>query len=463
MPLSTSVAVVDPDRWPRRLMVILHADMVGYSRLIGRDDAGTFLRLRLLRRDIIDPALAAHQGLLRNTAGDSLLVTFDSIDQAMNAAIAIQQGVAEHGAHHDEQIQFRMGLNIGDATVDEHDIYGDGINVAARLQAACPPGRVCVSRAIRDHARQRRDIRFEALGPLSLKNIDKPVDAFVIVPQAPASALRLAWRQVGALVPKWRVRKAYAALAAFVPLATALGVAGAYYTDFGASRAQREQLAALTASQRTIAEAIARDKGVPVSVVARILTRIEESAAVPRPEGSEELGNIQQRLEAKADEFVALRHQLQLLNGDDPAIADRRAQADTALGKGDLPLAQNKLREAAALETATTNMLVNRARTRAAAAAGLLEKSAQLAAVTLHYRDAADDFGRGAAIVAPFDRREQWRLEMRRAAMLRAQGEAFGDHAALTSAIDSLPFRPVPCLGNERHIGLGANSERSRT
>ncbi len=130
-------------------------------------------------------------------------------------------------------------------------------------------------------------------------------------------------------------------------------------TPILAPRAQREQLAALTASQRSIAEAIARDKGVPVSVVARILTRIEESAAVPRPEGSEELGNLQQRLEAKADEFVALRHQLQMLNGDGPAIADRRAQADTALSKGDLPLAQNKLREAAAFEMATTNMLVD--------------------------------------------------------------------------------------------------------
>ena len=158
MPSTPLAKMVQHSHWSRRLMVILHADVVGYSRLIGRDDSGTFLRLRALRRDIIDPALAAHSGTLRNTAGDSLLVTFDSIDNAIDAALAIQTRLAAHEAAQSEPFTFRMGINLGDAILDDHNMCGEGINVAARLQSACPPGRICVSRAIRDHARQHQKV-----------------------------------------------------------------------------------------------------------------------------------------------------------------------------------------------------------------------------------------------------------------------------------------------------------------
>ena len=290
-------------------------------------------------------------------------------------------------------------------------MYGDGINVAARLQAACPPGRICVSRGIRDHARQRRDMRFDPLGPLSLKNIAKPVETFIVTPGTPAGLLRRA----AAAIPTWRVRKAYVVLAALVPLASALATGVAFYSNFGAP-SQRDQFAALTASQQAITEAIARDKGVPLSVVARILARLEESAAAPRPEGGEDIADLQKRLEAKANEFIVLRQQLQQLSGDELKVAALRLAADAALGHGDLADAQAKLHDAENLEITAINLLSERARTRATAAASLLEKSARIAAVTLRYRDAAGQIGQAAAIVAPFDRHEQWRLEIEWAA-----------------------------------------------
>ncbi|MBV9748963.1 MAG: adenylate/guanylate cyclase domain-containing protein [Acetobacteraceae bacterium] len=436
MPITVPRTVSRATHTPRRLMVVLYADIVGYSRLVGNDDSGTFLRLRALRRDVIDPALASHQGELRNTAGDSLLATFDSIEQAIDAALAIQAGVAALEAGRADAIRFRIGINLGDAIVDDAEMYGDGINVAARLQAACPADRICVSRAIRDHARQRRDMRFTPLGPLALKNIDRPIEAFLLAPKAHAGVLG----RLGVAIPPWRFRKAYAALAAIIPLITVLAIAAFVFTGVDSSRIQREQVAALTASQKAMAEAIARDKGVPLAVIAHVLTRLEESAAAAHADETADVLDVQRRLEVKADEFVALRQQLQQLTGDDPEVKQARAQADAALGSGDLPLAQAKLRHAADLEMAATSGLVERARARAAAAAALLEKSAGVATVTLRYGDAADDLGKAAAIVAPFDRHAQWRLEMQRGAILRQQGDEFGDRGALAASIARYTF-----------------------
>jgi adenylate cyclase len=166
----------------RKLIAIVHADMVGYSRLIGLDDIGTLTRLQTLRRTLIDPAIAEHGGRVVQTAGDSLLIVFDSIEGAVRCAIAIQQQVPEHDRDQpaDRAIRFRIGINIGDVIADGMDLHGDGVNVAARLQAECPTGGVCVSRAVHDHVHARLDLAFEELGPLNLKNIDRPVEAFVL-------------------------------------------------------------------------------------------------------------------------------------------------------------------------------------------------------------------------------------------------------------------------------------------
>jgi TolB-like protein/class 3 adenylate cyclase len=166
----------------RKLIAVVYADMVGYSRLIGLDDAGTFERLRELRRDLIDPALKRHGGTLVSTGGDSLLVRFDSIIPAMRFAVDVQRGVPDfdrdYGA--DRRMRFRIGVNVGDVIPDGNNLHGEGVNVAARLQSVCPPGAICVSRVVRDHIGNRLGLGFEQLGPLTLKNIAQPVEAFVL-------------------------------------------------------------------------------------------------------------------------------------------------------------------------------------------------------------------------------------------------------------------------------------------
>jgi adenylate cyclase len=166
----------------RRLVAVMHADIVGYSRLIGLDDVGTLKRVRKLRQDLIDPAIAEHGGRIVNTAGDALLIVFDSVDGAMRCAVAVQQQVPAYEADQppDRRISFRIGINVGDVIPDGTDLHGDVVNVAARLQAACPPGNICVSRGAREHVHSRLDLAFEALGPLNLKNIAEPVEAFVL-------------------------------------------------------------------------------------------------------------------------------------------------------------------------------------------------------------------------------------------------------------------------------------------
>ena len=137
----------------RKLIAVVYADMVGYSRLIGLDDEGTLERLRTLRSTLIDPAINQHGGRIVQTGGDSLLIVFDSIDGAMRCAVKVQQQMADYDGEHppDRAIRFRVGINIGDAIPDGTDLHGEAVNVAERLQAQCPPGGICVTRPVRDH------------------------------------------------------------------------------------------------------------------------------------------------------------------------------------------------------------------------------------------------------------------------------------------------------------------------
>ena len=130
----------EPNR--RKLIAVVYMDMVGYSRLIGLDDAGTLERLRTLRRNLIDPAIDEHSGRIVQTGGDSLLVVFDSIDGAVRCAVEVQQQVPilDRDQPPDRVIRFRVGINIGDAIADGTDLHGDAVNVATRLQAECPTG-----------------------------------------------------------------------------------------------------------------------------------------------------------------------------------------------------------------------------------------------------------------------------------------------------------------------------------
>jgi TolB-like protein/class 3 adenylate cyclase/tetratricopeptide (TPR) repeat protein len=180
----------------RRLVAIVYADMVGYSRLIGLDDAGTLRRLRTLRRALIDPAIREHGGRVVQPGGDSLLVAFDSIDGAVRCAVKVQRQVPVYDGDHppDRRIRFRIGINIGDVIQEGTNLHGDGVNIAARLEATSPSGGICVSRTVRDHVHGRHELAFEPIGTLTLKNITRPVEAFVLRLDTSAEASETAQR-----------------------------------------------------------------------------------------------------------------------------------------------------------------------------------------------------------------------------------------------------------------------------
>jgi adenylate cyclase len=166
----------------RRLAAIFAADVAGYSRLIGADEEGTLERLKAHRRELIDPKIAEHQGRIVKTTGDGVLVEFASPVKAVRCAIEVQHGMLDRNADvpREQRIEFRIGINLGDVIVEEGDIYGDGVNVAARLEGIAEPGAVYVSRAVRDFVRDQPEIVLEDLGEKPLKNIAKPVRVFRI-------------------------------------------------------------------------------------------------------------------------------------------------------------------------------------------------------------------------------------------------------------------------------------------
>jgi TolB-like protein/class 3 adenylate cyclase len=167
------------NRAERRLAAILAADVAGYSRLIGADEEGTLDRLRSIRAELIDPTIAAHRGRLVKTTGDGLLVEFASVVDALRCAADWQAGMAGRRAGtSDDQIEFRIGINVGDVVVDDGDIFGDGVNVAARLEALAQPGGICVSARVQEDAAGRLDLAFDDLGEQSLKNIARAVRVY---------------------------------------------------------------------------------------------------------------------------------------------------------------------------------------------------------------------------------------------------------------------------------------------
>ena len=173
----------------RRLAAILSADVVGYSRLMAGDETGTLGRLKGLRGEIIDPIIAEHNGRIVKLMGDGALVEFASVVDAVECATAVQKAVAEHQADLPEAlcITFRIGINLGDVIVEGDDIYGDGVNVAARIEALAPPGGICISRAARDQVRDKLDLALEDMGEIEVKNIPRAIRVFR-VPVAPAAA-----------------------------------------------------------------------------------------------------------------------------------------------------------------------------------------------------------------------------------------------------------------------------------
>jgi adenylate cyclase len=166
----------------RRLAAILAADVAGYSRLMGADEEGTHKRLTAHFRELVDPKIREHRGRSVKNTGDGLLAEFASVVDAVRCAAEIQRRMTnrERKVPGEQRIRFRIGINLGDVIVEEHDIFGDGVNVAARLEAAAEPGGICVSRVVRDQVRDKLDFAFEDMGEQQVKNIARPVRVYRI-------------------------------------------------------------------------------------------------------------------------------------------------------------------------------------------------------------------------------------------------------------------------------------------
>src|SRR5262245_21973864 len=176
------------ERLERRLTAILAADVAGYSRLMGLDEEGTLAALKKVRREVADPKIAEHRGRIVQTAGDSLLAEFNSVVDAVRCALEMQREMARRNVDiaKERRIEFRVGINLGDIIVDQNDIFGDGVNLAARLETLAEPGGICVSRVVRDQVRDKLAVSFEDMGEQRVKNIARPVRTYraILAPDA---------------------------------------------------------------------------------------------------------------------------------------------------------------------------------------------------------------------------------------------------------------------------------------
>ena len=170
------------ERVERRLAAVLAADVAGYSRLMGTDEEGTLARLKAVRKTLVDPTIASNRGRIVKTTGDGMLVEFASAVDAARSAVAVQRAMAEQNADapQDARIEFRIGIHVGDIIFDDNDIFGDGVNIAARLEGIAEPGGVCISDDAYRQIRDRVDVAFEDKGEIALKNIARPVRVFAL-------------------------------------------------------------------------------------------------------------------------------------------------------------------------------------------------------------------------------------------------------------------------------------------
>jgi adenylate cyclase len=193
----------------RRLAAILAADVVGYSRLMERDEADTFERLRAHRKELFEPEIARHHGRVFKVMGDGMLAEFGSVVDAVECAVAVQRGMAERNKDvaDDRRIDVRIGINLGDVIVEGEDRHGDGVNITARLQELAEPGGIAVSRTVVDHVKHKLALRFESLGEQRVKNITDPIAVYRLAAdrtarrlRVPARLMRLGGRRVSLAV-----------------------------------------------------------------------------------------------------------------------------------------------------------------------------------------------------------------------------------------------------------------------
>ncbi len=175
----------------RRLTTILATDVVGYSRLMGEDEAGTLVALQVHRAELFDPKISQYNGRTIKLMGDGALIEFPSVVDAVIFAVEVQCAMRDRNQSvpKDKQIVFRIGINLGDVIIEGDDIYGDGVNVAARLEGLADPGGICLRRAVRNQVRDKLDLDFEDLGEIEVKNIARPVRVFRVILDDKAAAL----------------------------------------------------------------------------------------------------------------------------------------------------------------------------------------------------------------------------------------------------------------------------------
>src|SRR5499433_225247 len=186
---STALAT---GRVERKLAAILAADVAGYSRLMGADEEGTHERLKIHLRELVNPKIAEHRGRVVKNTGDGMLAEFSSVVDAVRCGAEVQRAMGDRNAEipEDKRITFRVGINLGDVIAEPNDIYGDGVNIAARLEALGEPGGICISRVVREQIRDKLPFLFEDRGEQPVKNIARPVRVFALPPETIAELPR---------------------------------------------------------------------------------------------------------------------------------------------------------------------------------------------------------------------------------------------------------------------------------
>jgi class 3 adenylate cyclase/TolB-like protein len=342
----------------RRLAAIVIADVVGYTRLMERDDTGTYARVRLIRDEVVDPAILSHGGRIVKTAGDGLVAEFTSALAALRASIQIQRQMQTRNAaaKPDERIDYRIGVNLGDIMVEGGDIAGDGVNVAARLEPLAEPGGICVSQAVCEQVRESAGARFVDVGDKQVKNITKPVRVFrVVVDGAAASArLRVA-----------RPRRGWVA-AAFVVAAIVAFAAWRWLPLRSASEplARSVLVAAFTTQdQDPQIEALARSLAPDVS--RSLANSMRDATVVDAAAGGAPAANVRYALKgdvrSAGDDVVVTASLVDAASGKQVASEQSRIARSRAVRDRDLLVART---------TATARQMIQGAETRRLAAAG---------------------------------------------------------------------------------------------
>jgi class 3 adenylate cyclase len=235
----------------RRLAAIFAADVVGYSRLMGADEEGTHERVKAHLREVIEPKISEHHGRIVKTTGDGVLAEFASVVDAVRCAAEVQHAMAGRDLDlpKERRLRIRIGVNLGDVIVESDDIYGDGVNIAARLEGLAAPGGICVSGTVRDHIGDRLPYVFEDIGEQNVKNIARPVRVYALRPKGAANLLPTS----SAAIPAARRRSAARVVIATIAAAVLVVAVGAWWLWRAAKPASTPRVAAATSVAQPLA------------------------------------------------------------------------------------------------------------------------------------------------------------------------------------------------------------------